>query len=68
METSNYFYIAHSQMYGMLYGIYTSDCLDSLTFEDAREIAHCESYNVVTGYDCILETIHDDLNELFEDW
>lgn len=65
METSNYFYIAHSQMYGMLYDIYTGGCLDSLTLEDAQDIARCEAYDVVIGYDCILEAIHEDLNELF---
>ena len=63
MKTSNYFYVAHSQMYGMLHGMHTGGCLDSLTLEDAKEIAHSDAYDVVTGYDCILEAIHEDLNE-----
>ena len=65
MKTSNYFYIAYSQMYGMLHGMSTGGCLDSLTLEDAKEIARSEAYDVVTGYDCILEAIHEDLNEQF---
>jgi len=65
MKISNYFYIAHSNRYGMLRGMYLSDCLDSLTLEDAREIAYCQAYDVVISYDCILESIHEDLNEFF---
>lgn len=65
MKTSNYFYVAHSQMYGMLHGMCTGGCLDSLTLEDAKEIARSEAYDVVTGYNCIMEVIHEDLNERF---
>lgn len=65
MKVSNYFYIAHSQMYGMLHGMYSGGCLDTVTLEDAKEIARSEAYDVVTGYDCILESIHQDLNEQF---
>ena len=65
MKTSNYFYIAHSQMYGMLHGMHTGGCLDNLTLEDAKDVAHCCAYDVVTGYDCIMEAIHEDLNEQF---
>lgn len=65
MKTSNYFYIAHSQMYGMLHGMYVGGCLDTIALEDAKEIALSEAHDVVTGYDCILEAIHQDLNELF---
>ena len=65
MKTSNYFYTAHSQMYGMLHGMHTGGCLDTITLEDAKEIAHSEAYDVVTGYDCIMEAIHEDLNERF---
>lgn len=65
MKTSNYLYIANSQMYGMLHGMHTGGCLDSLTLEDAKEIARTEAYDVVTGYDCILEAIHEDLNDQF---
>ena len=65
MKTSNYLYIANSQMYGMLHGMHTGGCLDSLTLEDAKDIARSAAYDVVTSYDCILEAIHDDLNELF---
>ena len=64
MKTSNYFYIAHSQMYGMLHGMHTGGCLDTVTLEDAKEIARAEAYDVVTGYDCILEAIHEDINNL----
>lgn len=63
MKTSNYLYVSHSQMYGMLHGIHTGGCLDTVTLEDAKEIARSEAYDIVTGYDCILETIHEDLNE-----
>lgn len=66
MKKSNYFYIAHSQMYGMLHGMYSGGCLDTVTLEDAKEIARSEAYDVVTGYDCILEAIHEDLNDQFE--
>ena len=65
MKTSNYLYTAHSQMYGMLHGMHTGGCLDTVTLEDAQEIAHSEAYDVATGYDCIMEAIHDDLNERF---
>lgn len=65
MKTSNYFYIAHSQMYGMLHGMYTGGCLDTVTLADAKEIASSDAYDVVTGYDCILEAIHQDLDETF---
>lgn len=65
MKTSNYLYIAHSQMYGMLHGMSTGGCLDTVTLEDAKEIARSEAYDVVTGYDCIMEAIHEDLNDRF---
>ena len=65
MKTSNYFYTAHSQTYGMLHGMYTGGCLDNLTLNDAKGIAQADAYDVVTSYDCILESIHQDLNEQF---
>ena len=65
MKKSNYFYIAHSQMYGMLHGMYSGGCLDTITLEDAKEIACSEAHDVVTGYDCIMEAIHEDLNDRF---
>lgn len=65
MKVSNYFYVAHSQMYGMLHGMYSGGCLDTITLEDAKDIAQAEAYDVVTGYDCILESIHQNLNEQF---
>ena len=66
MKTSNYFYIAYSQMYGMHRGMHTGGCLDSITLEDAKEIARSEAYDVVTGYDCIMSDIYDNLNEEFD--
>ena len=65
MKRSNYFYIAHSQMYGMLHGTHTGGCLDNVTLEEAKEIARTEAYDVVTGYDCIMSDIYDSLNEEF---
>lgn len=65
MKVSNYFYVAHSQMYGMLHGMNTGGCLDTVTLEDAKEIARSEAYDVITGYDCIMEAIHEDINERF---
>lgn len=65
MKTSNYFFVSNSQIYGMLHGMHTGGCLDTITLEDAKEIARSEAYDVVTGYDCILEAIHEDLNEQF---
>ena len=65
MKTSNYFYIAYSQMYGMHRGMHTGGCLDNITLEDAKEIAHSEAYDVVTGYNCIMSDIYDSLNEEF---
>ena len=65
MKTSNYFYIAYSQMYGMHRGMHAGGCLDNVTLEDAKEIARTEAYDVVTGYDCIMSDIHDNLNEEF---
>lgn len=65
MKTSNYLYIAHSGMYGMLHGMHTGGCLDNLTLNDAKDIARAEAYDVVVSYDCILESIHQDLNEQF---
>lgn len=65
MKVSNYLFIAHSHMYGTLHGMHTGGCLDTVTLEDAKEIALSEAYDIVTGYDCILEAIHQDLNELF---
>ena len=65
MKTSNYLYIANSQMYGTLHGMYTGGCLENVTLEDAKEIARAEAYDIVTGYDCILEAIREDLNIQF---
>lgn len=65
MKTSNYLYTAHSQTYGMLHGMHTGGCLDSVTREGAKEIALSEAYDIVTGYDCILEALHEDINEQF---
>lgn len=65
MKTSNYLYIANSQMYGMLHGMHTGGCLGPITLEDAKEIAHSEAYDVVTGYLCIMSDIYDNLNEEF---
>lgn len=65
MKTSNYLYIAHSQMYGMLHGMSTGGCLENVTLEDAKEIARAEAYDIVTGYDCILEAIREDIYEQF---
>ena len=65
MKRSNYFYVAYSQMYGMLRGMHTGGCLDNVTLEEAKEIARTEAYNVVTGYDCIMNDIYDSLNEEF---
>ena len=65
MKFSNYFYISYCKMYGMHRGMYTGGCLDSTTLEDAKEIARTEAYDVVTGYDCIMSDIHDNLNEEF---
>ena len=39
--------------------------LDSLTLEDAQNIARCYAYDIVTSYDCIMEAIHEDVNERF---
>lgn len=66
MKTSNYLFIAHSQMYGTLHGMHTGGCLENVTLEDAKEIALSEAYDIVTGYDCILEAIHQDIYEQFE--
>ena len=65
MKRSNYFYVAYSQMYGMHRGMHTGGCLDSVTLEDAKEIARTEAYDVVTGYDRIMSDIYDSLNEEF---
>lgn len=65
MKTSNHFYIAHSQMYGMLHGMHMGGGLDNLTLEDAQDIARSEAYDVVNSYDCIMEAIHSDINENF---
>ena len=65
MKRSNYFYVAHSQMYGMLHGMHTGGCLDNVTLEEAKEIARTEAYDVVTGHDRIMSDIYDNLNEEF---
>lgn len=65
MKTSNYLYIANSQMYGMLHGMHTGGCLGPITLNDAKEIARSEAYDVVTGYNCIIESIYEDINERF---
>ena len=65
MKTSNYFYTAHSQMYGMLHGMSAGGCIKCFGLEEAKEFARSEAYDVVTGYDCIMEAIHEDLNERF---
>lgn len=65
MKSSNYFYISYCKMYGMHRGMYIGGCLDNITLEDAKEIARSEAYNVVTGYDCIMSDIYDNLNEEF---
>ena len=65
MKSSNYFYISYCKMYSMHRGMHTGGCLDSVTLEDAKEIARSEAYDVVTGYDCIMSDIYDSLNEEF---
>ena len=65
MKRSNYFQIAYSQLYGMHRGMHTGGCLDDVTLEEAKEIARTEAYDVVTGYDCIMNDIYDSLNEEF---
>lgn len=65
MKRSNYFYVAYSQMYGMLHGMHTGGCLDNVTLEEAKEITRTEAYDVVTGYDRIMNDIYDSLNEEF---
>lgn len=65
MKLSNYFYISYCKMYGMLHGMHTGGCIDDVTLEDAKEIARTEAYDVVTGYDCIMSDIYDNLNEEF---
>ena len=65
MKTCNYFYIAHSQMYGMSHGMYTGGCFDNIALDDAKEIAFSEAYDIVTGYLCIMSDIYDSLNEDF---
>ena len=65
MKRSNYFYVAHSQMYGMLHGMHTGGCLNNVTLEDAKEIARTKAYDVVTGHDRIMSDIYDSLNEEF---
>lgn len=62
MKTSNYLYVSHSQMYGMLHGMYTGGCLDNIALEDAKDIAYSEAYDIVTGYTCIIDAIHEDIN------
>jgi hypothetical protein len=52
-------------MYGMLHGMHTGGCLDSLTLEDAKDIAHSEAYDIVISHDCIMEAIHEDINNQF---
>lgn len=63
MKCSNYFYISCSKMYGMHHGMHIGGCLDGITLEDAKEIARSEAYDVVTGYNCIMSDIYDNLNE-----
>ena len=63
MKTSNYLYISYFQMYDMLYGI--GGCLDNMDLEDAQDIARCGAYDIIADYDCILEAIHENLNEQF---
>lgn len=65
MKTANYFYISHSQMYGMLHGMHTGGCLEAVTLEDAKETARYEAYDIVNGYNCIMEAIHEDINDQF---
>lgn len=65
MRVSNYLYIAYSQMYGTLHGMHTGGCLENVTLEDAKEVALSEAYDIVTGYDCILEAIREDVYEQF---
>ena len=66
MKTSNYFFIAYSHMYGMNHGMHMGGCLDNIALDDAKEIAHAEAYDVVTGYGCIVSDIHEDINAQFD--
>lgn len=65
MKTSNYLYVSHSQMYGMLHGMNAGGCLRNVTLADAKEIARTEAYDVVTGYMCIMSDIYDNINDQF---
>lgn len=66
MKTSNYFFIAYSHMYGMNHGMHMGGCLDNIALDDAKEIAHSEAYDVVTGYGCIISDIQDYINTQFD--
>ena len=66
MKTFNYFFIAYSHMYGMNHGMHMGGCLDNIALDDAKEIAHSEAYDVVTGYGCIVSNIQEYISAQFD--
>lgn len=66
MKKNNlYFYCAFSQMYDTLHGMYEGN-IEEGTFDSIKLTAQECSRQVIESYDCILEAIHNDVNETFE--
>lgn len=62
MSNNLYFYCAFSSMYDTLHGMYDGN-IEEGTLDDMEINAHECSRQVIEGYDCIMQAIHDDVNE-----
>lgn len=51
-------------MYDTLHGMYDGN-IEEGTLDDMEINAHECSRQVIEGYDCIIQAIHDDVNEIF---
>ena len=57
-----YFYCGFSSMYDTLHGMYDGN-IEEGTLDDMEINAHECSRQVIEGYDCIMQAIHDNVNE-----
>lgn len=59
-----YFYCGFSSMYDTLHGMFDGN-IEEGTLDDMELNAQECSRQVIENYDCIMQAIHDDLNETF---
>lgn len=59
-----YLYCSFSASYGTLHGMYDGG-LASCSLRNVKEIAHAAAVDVIDSYDCIMNSIYEDVNQEF---